>query len=524
MSKHEVFREHLSSIQTSIQTSVCDVAEKCWTRGMIAESVYQSVVYGVKTPGEKTRELLSALSDQIKNDEQLGQASSESRFDKFLKILEKDAVHNKLVESLRDAWRKKLKSKIESGTTNQVTGEESSPAGQSAISQLVKSSEEDSVDSGFHLEPSFTDDSADTEITTVLSSESDLAGLPECSTSLVQQLKRSHENTDGVVPEFDTTPESDETEGSDFKPVEETELDTTNSTLVVKKKPLYPLEKKLLEAASEARELHTEKDRLEYERDQETRDYEKKLQDVASEARELQTENEKLKHDQDQVNIQLLKTEQQLKHIEEELKQTKVMKDSEAKSYEEKISELEAEILKIKKSVEELQQELDVQQTLQEKNEQVNEANVTYIEGLKRKIAHEIAQKEEAEQELDEIKMRYVEEVARHSSLVEQLTAEKLRLEKERDEQIVKLKRENVQLESQVTGIKQERDHLRRLSLHQGQTIGGLEAKNETLCWCLVTTIMFVIYLILFVIVGFYNISLVYILGKCPDSPDHSEL
>ena len=53
MSKHEVFREHLSSIQTSIQTSVCDVAEKCWTRGMIAESVYQSVVYGVKTPGEK---------------------------------------------------------------------------------------------------------------------------------------------------------------------------------------------------------------------------------------------------------------------------------------------------------------------------------------------------------------------------------------------------------------------------------------------------------------------------------------
>lgn len=523
MSKHEVFREHLSSIQTSIQTSVCDVAEKCWTRGMIAESVYQSVVHGVKTPGEKTRELLSALSDQIKNDEQLGQASSESRFDKFLKILENDAVHNKLVETLRDAWRKKLKF-IESGITNQVTDEESSPAGQSAISQLVKSSKEDSVDSGFHLELSFADDSADTEITTVLSSESGLAGLPECSTSVVQQLKRSHENTDGVVPEFDTTPESDETEGSDFKPVEETELDITNSTFVVKKKPLYPLEKKLLEAALEAGELHTEKDRLEYERDQETRVYEKKLQDVASEVRELQTENEKLKYDQDQVNIQLLKTEQQLKHIEEELKQTKVMKDSEAKSYEEKISGLEAEILKIKKSVEELQQELDVQQTLQEINEQVNEANVTYIEDLKRKIAHEIALKEEAEQELDEIKMRYVEEVARHSSLVEQLTAEKLRLEKERDEQIVKLKRENVQLESQVTGIKQERDHLRRLSLHQGQTIGGLEAKNETLCWCLVTTIMFVIYLILFVIVGVYNISLVYIFGKCPDSPDHSEL
>ena len=520
MSKYEVFRERLSSIQTGIQTSVNDVAEKCWTRGMIAESVYQSVVYGVKTPGEKTRELLAALSDQIKNDEQLGQASSEPQFDKFLEILEKDAVHEKLVKSLRDAWQQKLESKIDSRNTNQLTGEESSPSGQGTISQLVKSSKKSSVDSGVQLELSTTDDSANTETTTV--SESDLAGLPEYSTSMVQQFKRSHEDTDAVVPEFDTTPESDETKGGDLKPVEETELDITNSTLLVKKEPLYSLEKKLLEAASEARELHTEKDRLEYEQDQKARDYEKKLQDVASETRELQTENEKLKYEQDQVKIELLSTEQQLKQTEEELKKTTVMKDSEAKSYEKKISELEAMILKIKKNVEELRQKLHTQQTLKEENEQINEANVTYIEDLKRNIAHEIAQKEEAEQELDEIRMRYVEDEARHSSLVEQLTAEKLRLEKERDEQIVKLKRENIQLETQVTDIKQERDHFRKLSVHQGQTIGDLEAKNETLCWCLVTTIMSVIYIILFVIVGI--ISTVYIFAKCPNSPDHPEL
>ena len=520
MSKYEVFRERLSSIQTGIQTSVCDVAEKCWTRGMIAESVYQSVVYGVKIPGEKTRELLAALSDQIKNDEQLGQPSSESRFDKFLEILEKDAVHEKLVKSLRDAWQQKLESKMDSRNTNQLTGEESSPSGQSTISQLVKSSKKSSVDSGVQLELSTTDDSVNAETTTV--PENDLAGLPEYSTSMVQQFKQSHEDTDAVVPEFDTTP--DETKGEDLKPVEETELDISNSTLLVKKEPLYSLEKKLLEAASEARELHTEKDRLEYERDQKTRDYEKKLQDVASETRELHTENEKLKYEQDQVKIQLLTTEQQLKQTEEDLKKIKAMKDSEAKNYEKKISELEAVILKIRKNVEELQQELHTQQTLKEESEKINKANLTYIENLERNIAREIAQKEEAEQELDEIRMKYVEDEACHRSLVEQLTAEKLRLEKERDEQIVKLKRENIQLETQVTDIKQERNHLWTLSVHQGQTIGGLEAKNETLCWCLVTTIMSVIYIILFVIVGIYHIFTVYIVTMCPNSSDHPEL
>ena len=70
MSKYKVFREHLTIIQSAIKTSVCTVADKCFERGIVAESVYQSVVQGSKIPEERARELLIAVGDQIKTNEQ----------------------------------------------------------------------------------------------------------------------------------------------------------------------------------------------------------------------------------------------------------------------------------------------------------------------------------------------------------------------------------------------------------------------------------------------------------------------
>ena len=103
MSQYQVFSEHLTVIQSAIKASVCEVADKCSEHGIIAKSVHQSVVHGSKTPEEKARELLIAIGDQINTDEQIGEASSETRFNKFVTILEEDSVHKNLAKRLRDA-------------------------------------------------------------------------------------------------------------------------------------------------------------------------------------------------------------------------------------------------------------------------------------------------------------------------------------------------------------------------------------------------------------------------------------
>lgn len=103
MSKYQVFREHLTIIQSAVKTSVCTVADKCFERGIVAESVYQSVVQGSKIPEERARELLIAVGDQIKTEEQLGGVFSEVHFIEFIKILEEEPVHKNLAKTLRNA-------------------------------------------------------------------------------------------------------------------------------------------------------------------------------------------------------------------------------------------------------------------------------------------------------------------------------------------------------------------------------------------------------------------------------------
>ena len=107
MSQYQAFSEHLTAIQSAIKASVCDVADKCSECGIIARSVHQSVVHGSKTPEEQARELLIAVGDQIKTDEQIGEASSESRFNEFVAILEEDPVYKNLAKRLKDACSSK---------------------------------------------------------------------------------------------------------------------------------------------------------------------------------------------------------------------------------------------------------------------------------------------------------------------------------------------------------------------------------------------------------------------------------
>ena len=95
------------SLLSKVLLKLLCVADKCSEHGIIVKSVHQSIVHGSKTPEERTRELLMAVGDQIKTDEQLGEASSESRFNKFVTILEEDLVHKNLAECLRDACSSK---------------------------------------------------------------------------------------------------------------------------------------------------------------------------------------------------------------------------------------------------------------------------------------------------------------------------------------------------------------------------------------------------------------------------------
>lgn len=399
MSK-DVFREYYPSILTAIQTSVCDVADKCYARGIIAESVHRSVVLGVKTPGEKTRELLTAVEDQIRNDEQIGQTPGESRFEKFVGILEEDEVHKDLVKRLRDACLRNGKEpqtsteaepKIDGRLANEASGRQEH-------SSLPKR------DSGIVLELSSTN----IESTTEVSSLSGLEESPQYSTL----FKQPCENTDAVVPEpeDDMVSTGDESKDQHSKPVEETEQVASNvDARVVEKEasiPPYPLEKKLL--------------------------------DVASEVREVCTENDKLMHERDDIREQLLRKEQQLKQMELELQRTEQKRDSEARRYERKNSELCTMISTKEKEIETLQRDLEVQQTLQEQNKQLSDR----IAELQQRLSQEESQKEEAERELAAIQEKHDENEALYISMEQQLK-----------EKISEVGKEKNQLEDYVTKL-----------------------------------------------------------------------
>jgi len=303
----------------------------------------------------------------------IGQTAGDSRFEKFVGILKEDAVHKDLVRSLRDACLRNGKEpqEIEPKTDGRLANEVS--GGQEHSSRLKP-------DSGIVLELSSTD----IESTTVGSS---LSGLAEPAPLEYRLFKQPCENTDAVVPELedDAVSSGDESEDKNSKPVEETQKGASNvDALVVEKETSicpYPLEKKLLDAASEVREVCTEKD--------------------------------KLMHERDDIREQLLRKEQQLKQMELELERTEQKRDSEARCYEEKRSELCTMISAREKDIETLRRDLEVQQTLQEKNKQLSEG----IAELQRRLSQEESQKEEAERELAAIQEEHNKNEALYISM-----------------------------------------------------------------------------------------------------------
>lgn len=464
-----MFREYYQTILTAIQTSVCDVADKCYTRGIIAESVYRSVVHGVKTPGEKTRELLTAVGDQIRNDEQIGQTADDSRFEKFVGILEEDAVHKDLVRSLRDACLRNGKEpqEIEAKTDGRLANE---------VSGGQEHSSRPKPDSGIVLELSSTDIESTTEV-------SSLSGLAETAPLEYSTLfKQPRENTDAVVPELedDVVSSGDESEDKNSKPVEETQQGASNvDALVVEKETSirpYPLEKKLLDAASEVREVCTEKD--------------------------------KLMHERDDIREQLLRKEQQLKQMELELERTEQKRDSEARRYEKKNSELCTMISAREKEIETLRRDLEVQQTLQEENKQLSEG----IAELQQRLSQEESQKEEAERELAATQEEHDKNEALYISMEQQLKEKISKVGKEKNQ----LEDYVTKLESWVIGIKQERDRFRRKSMQQKHVIEKLSSdKRGTWIWCTTIVILLVLFCILMVVV---------VIARFLDPPDHCEL
>ena len=338
-------------------------------------------------------------------------------------------------------------------------------------------------DSGIVLELSGTDIESTTEV-------SSLSGLDEPAPLEYSTLiKQPCENADAVVPELedDMVSTGDESKDQNSKPVEETEQGASNvDALVVEKEasiPPYPLVKKLLDAASEVREICTEKDKLMHERD----DISKRL----------------LRKEQ-----QLKQMKQQLEQMELELKQTKQDRDSEAKCYEKKTSELCTMISAREKEIETLQHDLEVQQTLQEENKQLSEG----IAELQQRLSQEESQKEEAERELAAIQEEHDKNEALYISMEQQLKEKISKVGKEKNQ----LEDYVTKLESWVIGIKQERDRFRRKSVQQKHVIEKLYSdKRGTWIWCTTTVILLVLFCILMVVV---------VIARFLDPPDHCEL
>ena len=89
------FRKHFTTIVTGIQSSVVQVATKCYARGLIVkgELSFINTASEVDTYS-KAQKLLMSIEDSIK--------INEARFDTFVEILEEEPAYEDLVRILRD--------------------------------------------------------------------------------------------------------------------------------------------------------------------------------------------------------------------------------------------------------------------------------------------------------------------------------------------------------------------------------------------------------------------------------------
>ena len=89
------FRKHFTTIVIGIQSSVVQVATKCYERGLIVKSELQFINNASEVDTySKAQKLLMSIEDSIK--------INEARFDSFVEILEEEPAYEDLVRILRD--------------------------------------------------------------------------------------------------------------------------------------------------------------------------------------------------------------------------------------------------------------------------------------------------------------------------------------------------------------------------------------------------------------------------------------
>ena len=90
-----VFRKHFTASVTGIQSSVLQVASKCYERGLIAKGVLQFITNASEVDTfSKAQKLLMSIEDSI--------TINPARFDTFVEILEDEPAYKDLVRILRD--------------------------------------------------------------------------------------------------------------------------------------------------------------------------------------------------------------------------------------------------------------------------------------------------------------------------------------------------------------------------------------------------------------------------------------
>ena len=90
MSKHQIFRRHFPEIQTTIRSTIDDVASKCFARLIVPKALRVRLV---GDDAQKAKMLVDAVLDQIEVDE--------SNFDKFVEILSEELAFKGLVDDLK---------------------------------------------------------------------------------------------------------------------------------------------------------------------------------------------------------------------------------------------------------------------------------------------------------------------------------------------------------------------------------------------------------------------------------------
>lgn len=110
MSKHQIFRRHFPEIQTTIRSTIDDVATKCFARLIVPKALRVRLV---GDDAQKAKMLVDAVLDQIEVDE--------SNFDKFVEILSEELAFKGLVDDLK---REVNQMRLEPSTTVVDSGSE----------------------------------------------------------------------------------------------------------------------------------------------------------------------------------------------------------------------------------------------------------------------------------------------------------------------------------------------------------------------------------------------------------------